>query len=101
MRAMEKENKKLTDEAKKEYNETIRSLVSHIKKKDPRCIAQREKQQELERERQAAEKRRKEEHRRKRAEYVIIRISSGLINSLIRMYTFFLSLTGLTESREE
>ena len=68
MRAMEKENKKLIDEAKKEYNESIRSLVLHIKKKDPRCLAQKEKQRLLEEERLVAEKKRKEDQRRKRAE---------------------------------
>ena len=67
---MEKENKKIVDEAKREYNESVRTLVSHIKKKDPRCIAQREKQRVLEEERQEAEKRRKEDQRRKRVEYV-------------------------------
>ena len=71
LRAMEKENKKIVEDAKKEYNESVRALVLHIKKKDPRCIAQREKQKVLEEERMAAEKRRKEEQRRKRAEYVI------------------------------
>ena len=65
---MEKENKKFVDEAKKEYNESVRSLVSHIKKKDPRCLAQKEKQRVLEEERLVAEKKRKEDQRRKRAE---------------------------------
>ena len=68
LRAMEKENKKFVDEAKKEYNESVRSLVSHIKKKDPRCLAQKEKQRVLEEERLVAEKKRKEDQRRKRAE---------------------------------
>jgi DnaJ homolog subfamily A member 5 len=40
-RAMEKENKKLRDKAKKERNETVRKLVSLIKKKDKRVEAQR------------------------------------------------------------
>lgn len=35
-RLMEKENKKLRDMAKREYNETIRSYVAFIKKRDPR-----------------------------------------------------------------
>ena len=68
LRAMEKENKKFVDEAKKEYNESVRSLISHIKKKDPRCLAQKEKQRILEEERLVAEKKRKEDQRRKRAE---------------------------------
>lgn len=35
-RSMEKENKKLRDAAKKEYNEAVRSFVSFVKKRDPR-----------------------------------------------------------------
>lgn len=35
-RLMEKENKKLRDFAKKEYNETIRNFVKFIRKRDPR-----------------------------------------------------------------
>ncbi|THH16676.1 hypothetical protein EW146_g4023 [Bondarzewia mesenterica] len=35
-RLMEKDNKKARDEARKEYNETIRSLVMFIRKRDPR-----------------------------------------------------------------
>ncbi|ORX90659.1 DnaJ-domain-containing protein [Basidiobolus meristosporus CBS 931.73] len=38
-RAMEKENQKLRDAAKKEYNETVRNLVAFIKKRDPRVKA--------------------------------------------------------------
>lgn len=37
---MEKENKKVMDDAKKERNEEIRALVLHVKRRDPRCIAQ-------------------------------------------------------------
>lgn len=35
-RLMEKENKKFRDSARKDYNETIRSFVQFIKKRDPR-----------------------------------------------------------------
>lgn len=35
-RLMEKENKKLRDAARKEYNETVRKFVGFIKKRDPR-----------------------------------------------------------------
>ncbi|KAH3672429.1 hypothetical protein WICMUC_004265 [Wickerhamomyces mucosus] len=35
-RAMERENKKSRDTAKKEYNETIRKFVTFLKKRDPR-----------------------------------------------------------------
>lgn len=35
-RLMEKENKKIRDAARKEYNETVRNFVAFIKKRDPR-----------------------------------------------------------------
>lgn len=35
-RAMEKENKKLRELAKREFNETVRSFISFVKKRDPR-----------------------------------------------------------------
>ncbi|KAK9465461.1 hypothetical protein V1512DRAFT_272162 [Lipomyces arxii] len=35
-RAMEKENKKLRDNGKKEYNDTVKAFVEFIKKRDPR-----------------------------------------------------------------
>lgn len=35
-RLMEKENKKFRDQARRDYNETVRSFVSFIKKRDPR-----------------------------------------------------------------
>ncbi|KAI5963683.1 uncharacterized protein KGF55_002563 [Candida pseudojiufengensis] len=42
-RLMEKENKKIADQYKKEYNETIRKFVTFIKKRDPRVkLAQEE-----------------------------------------------------------
>ncbi|CAN3374751.1 hypothetical protein DIURU_002267 [Diutina rugosa] len=46
-RLMEKENKKIRDQARKEYNEAVRSYVSFIKKRDPRVkqgVEQAEKQ---------------------------------------------------------
>lgn len=49
-RLMEKENKKFRDGAKKEYNETIRSFVQFIRKRDPRVkvgIEQLEKERKL------------------------------------------------------
>ncbi|CAH2354911.1 j protein Jjj1p [[Candida] railenensis] len=46
-RLMEKENKKLRDTAKREYNEAIRNFVTFIKKRDPR-IKEGLKQYELE-----------------------------------------------------
>ncbi|CAK7902592.1 negative regulator of PDR1-mediated fluconazole resistance Jjj1p [[Candida] anglica] len=46
-RLMEKENKKLRDIARREYNETLRNYVAFIKKRDPR-VKQGMKQFELE-----------------------------------------------------
>ncbi|GMF79642.1 unnamed protein product [[Candida] boidinii] len=47
-RLMERENKKIRDEARKEYNETVRKFISFIKKKDlrvnPKVIKNYEKQ---------------------------------------------------------
>ncbi|OWB65784.1 hypothetical protein B5S30_g1115 [[Candida] boidinii] len=47
-RLMERENKKIRDEARKEYNETVRRFISFIKKKDlrvnPKVIKNYEKQ---------------------------------------------------------
>lgn len=37
-RLMEKENKRLRDEAIREFNDTVRSLVSFVRKRDPRYI---------------------------------------------------------------
>ena len=62
-RAMEKENKKLRDAAKKERNEEIRELVHHVRKRDRRVRAHKEKREEEEKaklllikEKRAAEK---------------------------------------------
>lgn len=38
-RLMEKENKRQRDEARKEYNETVRQLASFVKKRDPRFLS--------------------------------------------------------------
>jgi len=37
-RAMEKENKKLRDAARREFNDTVKSLVMFIRKRDPRYV---------------------------------------------------------------
>ena len=37
-RMMEKENKKVRDEASREFNEAVRSLVAFVKKRDPRYV---------------------------------------------------------------
>lgn len=44
-RAMEKENKKVRDGARKERNEEIRELVHHVRKRDKRVKAHREKRE--------------------------------------------------------
>ncbi|TFY74996.1 hypothetical protein EWM64_g9015, partial [Hericium alpestre] len=43
-RLMERDNKKARDEARKEYNETVRSLVLFIRKRDPRYKAHQAQQ---------------------------------------------------------
>ncbi|GMM27991.1 Jjj1 protein [Martiniozyma asiatica (nom. inval.)] len=45
-RLMEKENKKLRDQARKDYNEIIRKLILYIKKIDPRMDPKLRKQEE-------------------------------------------------------
>ena len=47
-RAMEKENRKLRDAGKKERNEEIRELVHHVRKRDKRVKAYKEKREEEE-----------------------------------------------------
>merc|ERR1712142_454120 len=42
-RAMEKENKKVKDVARKEYNELVRGLVAFVRKRDPRVKAHNQK----------------------------------------------------------
>ena len=66
-RLMEKENKKIRDSARKEYNETVRSYVQFIKKRDPRVKSgisefekQRKKKHQEELERQVKEQRNRE-----------------------------------------
>ncbi|KAK9448504.1 uncharacterized protein V1518DRAFT_419145 [Limtongia smithiae] len=53
-RAMEKENKKLRDAARKEYNDTVRAFVSFLLKRDPRAKAS--SQEAEQRKKQAQEK---------------------------------------------
>ncbi|XP_022105462.1 dnaJ homolog subfamily C member 21-like [Acanthaster planci] len=61
-RLMEKENKKLRDVAKKEWNEEVRALVSFVRKRDKRVQAYRKRLEEknAERARLDAEKRKQE-----------------------------------------
>ncbi|CAO3650660.1 unnamed protein product [Cunninghamella blakesleeana] len=55
-RAMEKENKKARDVGKKEYNDTIRSLATFLKKRDPRMKAYQEEEQKRREEAAAQQK---------------------------------------------
>lgn len=60
VRAMEKENKKVKDQAKKERNTTVRNLVEFIKKRDKRLKAHKlmvEQQNELNRQKTAEKQR--------------------------------------------
>ncbi|GME86511.1 unnamed protein product [Ambrosiozyma monospora] len=74
-RLMEKENKKAREQARKEYNEAVRKLVSFIKKKDPRTDPAIQKKYEQEKlKKQQAElkeqaKREKKERQRQREQF--------------------------------
>lgn len=69
-RLMEKENKKFRDVAKKEYNELVKRLVFHVKKRDPRVSKRKLDLAKKEKERQEEQlhrlKERQEEIRRLR-----------------------------------
>ncbi|UZJ51710.1 hypothetical protein CBS101457_001030 [Exobasidium rhododendri] len=73
-RAMEKENKRLRDEARREYNDVIRSLVSFLRKRDPRVKAHLATQstlanssEEMQRRKLAAEREMREQEERAKA----------------------------------
>lgn len=66
-RGMEKENKRMRDEGRREYNDVVRSLVSFVRKRDPRVKAHLATQstsvntaEDLQRRREAAERERRE-----------------------------------------
>ncbi|KAK9464183.1 DnaJ domain-containing protein [Lipomyces oligophaga] len=66
-RAMEKENQKSRESAKKEYSETVRAFVEFLRKRDPRVVFENE---ELRAKRkQEQEKKVKEQAARQRAAY--------------------------------
>jgi len=46
-RLMEKENKRIREQARKEYNDTIRALVAHVRKKDPRFKVHQDNQADV------------------------------------------------------
>ncbi|KAG7890143.1 hypothetical protein KL906_004346 [Ogataea polymorpha] len=74
-RLMEKENKKIRDSARKEYNEAVRRLISFLKKRDPRVNATAQRQYEQERIRRQQDevkqqaKREKEQRQQDRIEF--------------------------------
>ncbi|RLN81208.1 hypothetical protein BBJ28_00015100, partial [Nothophytophthora sp. Chile5] len=71
-RAMEKENKKLRDVARKAYTTEVRELVDFVSRRDPRVRAF-QKQKELEKERRRLEEEAKK--REKQAEYEAERLA--------------------------
>ncbi|KAF8938004.1 hypothetical protein BGZ58_001745 [Dissophora ornata] len=52
-RAMEKENKKFRDAARKEFNDTVLSLALYVRKRDPRFLAIQEQQKQKQKQIQA------------------------------------------------
>lgn len=67
-RAMEKENKKLRDAAKKSRNEEIRELVQYVRKRDKRVKAHKEKREEEERNKALQIKQKRDAEKRERLE---------------------------------
>ncbi|KAG0328434.1 hypothetical protein BGZ99_005299 [Dissophora globulifera] len=72
-RAMEKENKKFRDAARKEFNDTVLSLASYVRKRDPRFLAiqqqQKLKQQQVQADLKARMEREKEALRAKAGQF--------------------------------
>ncbi|KAG0002720.1 hypothetical protein BGZ65_002384 [Modicella reniformis] len=62
-RAMEKENKKLRDVARKEFNETVLFLASFVRKRDPRVLAYQDQQKQKQEQARADLKARLEKER--------------------------------------
>lgn len=68
-RAMEKENNRNRDDARKQYNQTVLKLVDMCKKMDPRYAeAARKRQEETERKEEEKKLRLEEEKRRREEE---------------------------------
>ena len=74
-RAIEKENKKFRDAAKKEYVDTVRQLCAYIKKRDKRIITinlmeqeERRKREEADTKKRAEAAARRKQERKKRQE---------------------------------
>ncbi|KAF8935946.1 hypothetical protein BGZ52_008725 [Haplosporangium bisporale] len=72
-RAMEKENKKFRDTARKEFNDTVLQLAQYVRKRDPRYLAfqeqQKEKQKAIQAEIKARTEKAKEELRAKAEQF--------------------------------
>ena len=64
---MEKDNKKARDKARKTFNQTVRQLVSFVKKRDPRWAEYVEQEEEKRRikQEQVKERQRKEKGKKK------------------------------------
>ncbi|KAF9101395.1 hypothetical protein BGX27_011496 [Mortierella sp. AM989] len=62
-RAMEKENKKFRDVARKEFNDAVLSLASYVRKRDPRFLAFQEQQKQKQKQIQADLKARMEKEK--------------------------------------
>lgn len=72
LRAMEKENKKLKEQAKKERNTNVRNLVEFVKKRDKRLKAHKlliDQQNELNRQKTAEKQRQQRERKKTSLEY--------------------------------
>lgn len=68
LRAMEKENKKLRDTAKKERNEEIRELVQYVRKRDKRVKAYKVQREEEEKQRAFLVKQKRDSEKKERLE---------------------------------
>ncbi|KAI8983774.1 hypothetical protein BDB01DRAFT_114664 [Pilobolus umbonatus] len=74
-RVMEKQNKKIRESAKKEYNETVRKLVEYVRKRDPRVKAytleEQKRKEAAAAEQKARVQREKEEQKVKMSSYQV------------------------------
>lgn len=87
-RAMEKENNRNRDDARKQYNQTVLKLVDMCKKMDPRYAeAARKRQEETER-KEAEKKIRLEEEKRRREEEMLSKMETCVTQVNISLYYF-------------
>ncbi|KAJ1977744.1 hypothetical protein H4R35_002178, partial [Dimargaris xerosporica] len=99
-RLMEKENRKLRDQAKKEYNDTVRSLAHFMRKRDPRIKAWTKLQQEAQRERERQRQLRLEKERRSQQEAIGTYVEPEWAKVDPEQYEFVLDTTTATLSTE-